>query len=105
MKFSLAFFISFFTAEILQVTAETVQCRYYIDSRYPLDGQQYYCYVKNSEIFAGSRINIDNAIGAHTEGRTSNSQVGAFYTDGPSNMVLFPSNLAQIFPNLIVIDI
>ncbi|KAG5666215.1 hypothetical protein PVAND_017636 [Polypedilum vanderplanki] len=66
----------------------------------------YCCDVKNLEIFKNAtRIKIENAIGDHTNGKSSNKQVLGLSIWKATNMNFFPSNLEEIFPSLILINI
>ncbi|KAG5668561.1 hypothetical protein PVAND_016499 [Polypedilum vanderplanki] len=66
----------------------------------------YCCDVKNLEIFKNAtRIKIENAIGEHTNGKSSNKQVLGLSIWKATNMNFFPSNLEEIFPSLILINI
>ncbi|KAG5679108.1 hypothetical protein PVAND_008700 [Polypedilum vanderplanki] len=77
----------------------TIKCRYYLDYN-----NFYACNVMNAEVFTGDRVSIEKAEGQHLEGKT-NDDVESFWIFDASNLKFFPSNINNIFKNLINIRI
>ncbi|KAG5680012.1 hypothetical protein PVAND_009545 [Polypedilum vanderplanki] len=107
MKFFVNFFISILIMSEIQnyVETETIDCEYKEKTWTGLNKLIYYCEVKNLDIFSnGLKVKIDGATGQHLS-HSNNNQVKGIDIIGASNMKFFPSNIENVFPNLIVIRI
>lgn len=87
------------------VEAETIECKYSQFTFSEYIPYVYTCDVQNREIFSnGLRVKIDDATGQH-EDNLGNNQVKGIRILSAPNMNLMPSNIENVFPNLIVLYI
>lgn len=85
----------------LQISAVDLQCDIYKGLwAYQTEPTNTYCSVKNLQIFQGDRVFLDSV-----DGQSSNELANSFYLQSPPNLIFFPQNLENIFPNLIGISI
>ncbi|KAG5680010.1 hypothetical protein PVAND_009543 [Polypedilum vanderplanki] len=108
MKFFVNFFISILIMSSIKiyVEAETIDCEYKEKIWTGLNKLIYYCDVKKLKIFSnGLKVKIDGASGQHLSDYSNNNQVKGIDIIGASNMKFFPSNIENVFSNLIVIRI
>ncbi|KAG5679961.1 hypothetical protein PVAND_009496 [Polypedilum vanderplanki] len=108
MKMFVNFFIIilFMSAIKIYVQTETIDCEYNKNTWAFWSKKIYYCSVKNSDIFSNKlKVKIDGSIGQHLNGFSSNDQVEGISIGGATNMTNFPSNIENVFPNLIAIGI
>jgi hypothetical protein len=64
----------------------------------------YYCYVKNQQIFNGSRVTVDDVTGKHEKPKKSDDVNGFIVLNAP-NMNKFPSGLESFLENLTLISV
>ncbi|KAG5667723.1 hypothetical protein PVAND_015694 [Polypedilum vanderplanki] len=88
-------FFLLFTAS----SAEKLQCSFFEQYHFQPERTFYQCSVKNTEIFSGNRVNIEEAEGEHYRGH-SNNDVQAIVIRNAPNMNLFPTDINKIFKNL-----
>ncbi|KAG5679960.1 hypothetical protein PVAND_009495 [Polypedilum vanderplanki] len=90
----------------IYVEAETIDCHYDKLTWVYMPKPIYYCNVKNRDIFSnGLKVKIDGASGKHWSGFSGNNQVEGISIVWASNMKYFPSNIENVFTNLILIQI
>ncbi|KAG5680007.1 hypothetical protein PVAND_009540 [Polypedilum vanderplanki] len=88
------------------VEVEIIDCYYYDTIWFDKNTLIYICKIKNVDIFSnGLKVKIDDVTGQHENGYSNNNQVEAILIDGASNMKFFPSNIENVFSNLIFIRI
>jgi hypothetical protein len=101
-KFSFAILIVFcITATVDGVT---IDCNFHSHSWDYVNGSFYTCYVQNKEDFTASLVSIDGAVGSHKKDHT-NDNVTEFHLSSAPNLIHFPKNLDQVFPDLEAIAI
>lgn len=75
----------------------TIECNYFMDEWWPIEGRKYECVVTNSDMFNGSLVNIEKAEGEHLDGK-SDDDVKFLMIN--INLGYFPTNLENVFKNL-----
>ncbi|KAG5679116.1 hypothetical protein PVAND_008708 [Polypedilum vanderplanki] len=105
MKLSFAIFLCYLTiSEFSLVDSVTIQCNYDFVAISEIFGFLYTCKVQNIDIFNGDRVRIEKAVGQHIIGKTDDD-IEAFWIDNAPNLKFFPSNVNNVFRNLIFIKI
>jgi hypothetical protein len=81
------------------IDADTVRCDFGSHTWKYLTTPFYYCKVQNLEIFTKNQISIDAAVGTHKD-NNENDDVTEFWIKNAPNLVHFPKNLENVFPDL-----